>query len=135
MSPLNNNTLSEMIQKIVEEMILQEKTHYRVKPLIPVSELPPPLPKKPRKLLVKPKPRVKQSDLEYQHKEFLVATLRGLGRNVTAYKILNGLPLHRKEVLAFAKQLIDTGTVPAKNFKHLAKMLATLSFDIADEQH
>lgn len=132
--PDNNNMnsiLEDYIKAIVNETLLKEAhdaygnpvraksglRHYKI--AVPKKKVKP----------VRPSP-LEPSALEDHQREFLVNTLQKMSRNATAQKILTGMPLTKKEVYALAKTLVQSGTVPVRHFKELARILAGLAFEL-----
>lgn len=68
-----------------------------------------------------------------EQRDYLTVLLRRMPDNITATKILRGLPLSKREVYVLAKDLVQTGKIPAKSFIGVARMLVVLDFDISKE--
>lgn len=129
---MTDTLLEQYIKAIVVEALKEESDFYNTMPkkggakhyrvVVPKS-------------LQKPTKKLKQKfapmtgDIEDSQREFLVNSLRKLPKNVTAQKILRGLPLTKKEVYVLAKLMIQSGMVPIRHFKELARILVGIAFE------
>jgi len=130
-----NTLLEDYIKAIVNETLLKEAHDAYGNPVRAKSGL------RHYKIAV-PKKKIKParpapqpiSGLEDHQRDFLVSTLQRMPRNVTAQKILTGMPLTKKEVYVLAKLLVQSGTVPVRHFKELARILVGLAFELQNSK-
>lgn len=129
---MNNTILEDYIKAIVNETLLKEARdaygnpvraksglrHYKI--AVPKKKVKP----------TRPATQPQMSSLEDHQREFLIGVLQKMPKHITAQKILNGMPLTKKDVYALAKTLVQSGTVPVRHFKELARILAGLAFEL-----
>jgi hypothetical protein len=145
-APRNNKQTSLLLKKYLEELVTETIIGevggggHSVFPSSPKPakksglryyKITPPTQKIKKKLPAPARLHDRDSVDPYQ-RDFLVGVLKQLPKNATAQKILGGLPFSKKEVYVLGKQLIQSGMVPVKRFKELAKLLVLIGFDIQD---